>query len=355
MLQTVRHEGFHQYLDRLVSNPPVWFNEGLAEYFEMRDARERESWRRRERHPRHSEFLESATLLPLVDFLFETHGRLLRQHREPLRPGLGARDLPAPLDSREQAVLPEALVGCCAKNVGAHAAITAHLHAARHGPARSRARGLGRGRGAESAPVAGSSVLVYPPRPRRAHRPRPVQHPEESFAMRSALAVFAAVFSIAVSVVRAQAPGRRGPARIRWDVLRARRRTLPRGRDDRGRGGPNGARAVGGHAAARDASPPPRVRAVLRSAAGAAGPSPGCLLHQDAADREAAQGQARALGHGAVGQRRLGPGRDARRGRRRTAPTTGSRPRSTRSTARRTTSSPPRRSEARPGGTTSST
>ncbi|MFT7464086.1 MAG: tetratricopeptide (TPR) repeat protein [Pseudohongiellaceae bacterium] len=34
MMRTVRHEGFHQYLDRIVSNPPLWFNEGTAEYFE---------------------------------------------------------------------------------------------------------------------------------------------------------------------------------------------------------------------------------------------------------------------------------------------------------------------------------
>ncbi|MDH3590917.1 MAG: DUF1570 domain-containing protein, partial [Planctomycetota bacterium] len=34
MLQTVRHEGFHQYLDRVMRNVPRWFNEGLAEYYE---------------------------------------------------------------------------------------------------------------------------------------------------------------------------------------------------------------------------------------------------------------------------------------------------------------------------------
>jgi tetratricopeptide (TPR) repeat protein len=34
MMGTVRHEGFHQYLDRLVDDPPVWFNEGTAEYVE---------------------------------------------------------------------------------------------------------------------------------------------------------------------------------------------------------------------------------------------------------------------------------------------------------------------------------
>jgi hypothetical protein len=71
MLQTVRHEGFHQYLDRLMSNPPVWFNEGLAEYFEVATP-EQGNPALPERHPVHSEFLETATLLPLSTFLFET-------------------------------------------------------------------------------------------------------------------------------------------------------------------------------------------------------------------------------------------------------------------------------------------
>ena len=34
MMRTVRHEGFHQYLHRVIESPPLWFNEGLAEYFE---------------------------------------------------------------------------------------------------------------------------------------------------------------------------------------------------------------------------------------------------------------------------------------------------------------------------------
>jgi hypothetical protein len=32
-MHTVRHEGFHQYLDALLDEPPIWLNEGLAEYF----------------------------------------------------------------------------------------------------------------------------------------------------------------------------------------------------------------------------------------------------------------------------------------------------------------------------------
>ncbi len=35
VMRTVRHEGFHQYLDCLTSEAPHWLNEGLAEYFEQ--------------------------------------------------------------------------------------------------------------------------------------------------------------------------------------------------------------------------------------------------------------------------------------------------------------------------------
>ncbi|MEM7306989.1 MAG: DUF1570 domain-containing protein [Planctomycetota bacterium] len=34
LLRTTRHEGFHQYFDRLVPQSPRWLNEGLAEYYE---------------------------------------------------------------------------------------------------------------------------------------------------------------------------------------------------------------------------------------------------------------------------------------------------------------------------------
>jgi hypothetical protein len=39
MIVTVRHEGFHQYLDRFMPDPPVWFNEGLAVYHENAESR----------------------------------------------------------------------------------------------------------------------------------------------------------------------------------------------------------------------------------------------------------------------------------------------------------------------------
>lgn len=34
MVKTIRHEGFHQFLDRVMQDPPVWFNEGMAEFWE---------------------------------------------------------------------------------------------------------------------------------------------------------------------------------------------------------------------------------------------------------------------------------------------------------------------------------
>jgi tetratricopeptide (TPR) repeat protein len=37
MMKTIKHEGFHQYLDRVLPDPPVWFNEGMASYYEGMD------------------------------------------------------------------------------------------------------------------------------------------------------------------------------------------------------------------------------------------------------------------------------------------------------------------------------
>lgn len=37
MLSTVRHEGLHQYMHRLVRDQPTWLGEGLAEYWESAD------------------------------------------------------------------------------------------------------------------------------------------------------------------------------------------------------------------------------------------------------------------------------------------------------------------------------
>jgi hypothetical protein len=34
MVRTIRHEGFHQFLDRVMAHPPTWLNEGTAEFWE---------------------------------------------------------------------------------------------------------------------------------------------------------------------------------------------------------------------------------------------------------------------------------------------------------------------------------
>jgi hypothetical protein len=39
-LRTTVHEGFHQYLDAVTRTAPVWFNEGLAEYYELAETKD---------------------------------------------------------------------------------------------------------------------------------------------------------------------------------------------------------------------------------------------------------------------------------------------------------------------------
>jgi hypothetical protein len=69
MLRTVRHEGFHQYLDRLIADAPTWLNEGLAEYFEVARL-EGGSWR--SENPGHLKTLSENSPGPLSTFLFES-------------------------------------------------------------------------------------------------------------------------------------------------------------------------------------------------------------------------------------------------------------------------------------------
>jgi tetratricopeptide (TPR) repeat protein len=61
MLRTIRHEGFHQYLDSLVHDAPAWLNEGLAEAFETDDPK----------HLRadHVRRLRTTPLLPTAKFV----------------------------------------------------------------------------------------------------------------------------------------------------------------------------------------------------------------------------------------------------------------------------------------------
>ena len=68
MMRVVRHEGFHQYLDRLLPDPPVWLNEGMAVYFEGMD---RVGGALETGKPRPDDLarLETEPLTPVADFL----------------------------------------------------------------------------------------------------------------------------------------------------------------------------------------------------------------------------------------------------------------------------------------------
>jgi len=67
MMKTVRHEGFHQYLDRVLPNAPRWFNEGLAEYYENAKASRGELRVGQFREDSRAT-LEAAGVVPLADF-----------------------------------------------------------------------------------------------------------------------------------------------------------------------------------------------------------------------------------------------------------------------------------------------
>jgi hypothetical protein len=72
MMRTVRHEGFHQYLDRVIPDAPDWLNEGLAEYFEAARL-ENGTWMPADRHPLHLETLSQNSTTPLPAFLFGSY------------------------------------------------------------------------------------------------------------------------------------------------------------------------------------------------------------------------------------------------------------------------------------------
>ena len=70
MLTTVRHEGFHQYLDRVSASTPTWFNEGLAEYYEVGGVL-KGRWREGLMHEHDLSTLQEAEgLVPLERFVF---------------------------------------------------------------------------------------------------------------------------------------------------------------------------------------------------------------------------------------------------------------------------------------------
>ena len=67
MLKTVRHEGFHQYLDMVAPHSPTWFNEGTAEYFEATGGRK---WNTGERRKDHLRLLAQKGVMDLDRFLY---------------------------------------------------------------------------------------------------------------------------------------------------------------------------------------------------------------------------------------------------------------------------------------------
>jgi len=69
MMTTIRHEGFHQYLDRIMPNPPTWVNEGLAVYHEN-GVRKDGKLVFGEPRPWYVRVLKDKGLLPLDKFLF---------------------------------------------------------------------------------------------------------------------------------------------------------------------------------------------------------------------------------------------------------------------------------------------
>lgn len=80
LLHTVRHEGFHQLLDSELERPPLWLNEGLAEYFAA--AREgRGGWRDGKLNEGRLAALKgtyAGRLLPLERYLYQSHAEFMR-------------------------------------------------------------------------------------------------------------------------------------------------------------------------------------------------------------------------------------------------------------------------------------
>lgn len=72
MLETIRHEGFHQYLDRFMPDPPTWINEGLAVYHENAES-VRGSLKFGQLHPRRLALLLEKGFFPLEEFVFQSH------------------------------------------------------------------------------------------------------------------------------------------------------------------------------------------------------------------------------------------------------------------------------------------
>ena len=72
MMRTVRHEGLHQYLDRMIEDVPRWLGEGLGEYYENA-SRNGTSWILDQAHPLQLMALKANKneLVPLREFVYQ--------------------------------------------------------------------------------------------------------------------------------------------------------------------------------------------------------------------------------------------------------------------------------------------
>lgn len=69
MERTVRHEGFHQFLDHTVVAPPTWFNEGMAEYWETAERQKGQLRGGQVRRDHHASLLRARATLPSLQQL----------------------------------------------------------------------------------------------------------------------------------------------------------------------------------------------------------------------------------------------------------------------------------------------
>lgn len=67
-LRTTVHEGFHQYLDAVTRTAPVWFNEGMAEYYELAETKDGKFQTGQINRP-HLERLKEEEVEPLASFI----------------------------------------------------------------------------------------------------------------------------------------------------------------------------------------------------------------------------------------------------------------------------------------------
>jgi len=86
-LRTTVHEGFHQYLDAVTRTAPVWFNEGLAEYYELAETKDGK-FTTGQINRDHLARLKKEGVVPLLDFVrydnaaFRTEGEVSRNYAQ---------------------------------------------------------------------------------------------------------------------------------------------------------------------------------------------------------------------------------------------------------------------------------